>query len=117
MEPDPFKQNKSYWQLVFLAYSRPHIYQKKALQDNSVYCKIISVNPRNIAFTEQQCFYPSIFFSSDVKQDKLIFIFFSMENSWRKKNTCIDFFLKKPKQTKKLLIHIHMHYADTHFKH
>ena len=36
MEPDPFKQNKFNWQLVFLAYSRPCIYQRKAFQDNSL---------------------------------------------------------------------------------
>lgn len=52
MEPDPFKQNNFYWQLVFLAYSRLRIYQRKALQDNSVYCRIISVNTGNTAFTE-----------------------------------------------------------------
>lgn len=96
MEPDPFKQNKFYWQLVFLAYSRPRIYQRKALQDNSVYCRIISVNPGNTAFTEQQCFYPFIFFSKNVNQDKAIFIFFSMDKSWRKKNTYNFFFFFKP---------------------
>lgn len=63
MEPDPLKQNKFSWQLVFLAYSRPCIYQRKALQDNSVYYGIISVNPGNTEFTEQHCFYYAFFFS------------------------------------------------------